>query len=99
MFHRVDDWRQMPSSRYFLLAEQLHHYDGAVRAVLRMEVEKNTPPQAPMGATAAGAPPAAAVPHGAVVASPSLPTISGEALAAMTVDDGGRGLPGIEFAG
>lgn len=34
VFHRVDDWRELPSSRFFLLSERLPAYDGVVRAVL-----------------------------------------------------------------
>lgn len=39
MFHRVEDWRRLPSSRYFSLAERLVHYQGAVRALLVAEQE------------------------------------------------------------
>lgn len=43
VFHRVDDWRGLPSSRFFLWAERLPAYDGAVRAVLMAEQTASAP--------------------------------------------------------
>jgi hypothetical protein len=34
VFHRIDDWERIPSSRFFAFAERLPAYEGAVRAAL-----------------------------------------------------------------
>ena len=43
VFHRVDDWRELPSSRFFVWAERLPAYDGAVRLVLMAEQQPTLP--------------------------------------------------------
>lgn len=43
VFHRVDDWRELPSSRFFAWAERLPHYDGAVRHLLMAEMQAPAP--------------------------------------------------------
>lgn len=40
VFHRVDNFRSLPSVRFYALASRLVHYDGAVRHVLTSVVER-----------------------------------------------------------
>lgn len=49
VFHRIDDIRAVPSSRFYRLAEQLPHYDGAVRHVLTAAVAEAQQPQQQRG--------------------------------------------------
>lgn len=99
MFHgiRGKKLQRLGSSRYFLFAERLPAYQGAVRAALTAELAEdqaaNQVPTVPAPASAQQH-----APGTTAIASERLPTYSGEALAAMT-DDGGMGLPGIEYDG
>lgn len=89
---------QLSSSRYFLFAERLAAYQGAVRTALTAELLED---QAANQMPAHAAPEAAqhnAPAMATAIASDRLPTYSGEALAQMT-DDGGMGFPGIEYEG
>lgn len=58
VFHRIDDIRTVPSSRFYRLAERLPYYDGAVRRVLTVAL--NTQPERPalsiVGSQATAAP-------------------------------------------
>lgn len=44
MFHRVEDWTELDSPRYFQLAALLPAYSGAVQLALRAEMRKDQPP-------------------------------------------------------
>lgn len=46
MFHRVDDWTQLDSPRYFRLAALLPYYSGAVQTAVRVDLQKTQPPAA-----------------------------------------------------
>lgn len=70
VFHRVDDPMALSSSRYFLWAERLPAYEGAVRAALLRDTK----------------PPVVGVPDGLGAAPPAEPPteVSPAALAAMS---------------
>ena len=53
-FHRVDDWQTLPGPRYFLLANRLGAYTGAVQArgIARKQAEDNANGVKPGGAPA-----------------------------------------------
>lgn len=91
---------RLAASRYFLLAERLPAYQGALRASLQVQAAHE---QAANPAPRQVDHEPAQQQHEAPVtttpiASDRLPTYTGEALAAMT-DDGGMGFPGIEYDG
>ena len=64
-FHRVDDIGSMPSPRFFALAGELAHYDGALMAAVRRlpaVPEGGAPQPVPVTAAAANSPAFAAAP-------------------------------------
>lgn len=74
---------QLASSRYFLLAERLVHYSGAVRGALLAEHRASAPAASDLAAAGA---------RGAVTAAP---IDDMELMAALT--EGAPGMPGIEY--
>lgn len=92
MFHRVDDYTQLDSPRFYRLAERLVHYDGAVRHALAAELERRSAAPLP-GPRAAAAPISEGppLPAGAVVVDP-------ETMARMAEEgSGGMNFPSIEI--
>lgn len=86
MFHRVEDWRQLPSPRYFLLAERLVHYQGAVRAMLLADVQPHRQP-------------AATVPDSRPPEAPGEPVTMVDDIATLAAMSQQPGFPSIGYSG
>lgn len=77
VFHRVDDWRELPSSRFFQWAERLPAYEGAVRAAFlaARAASATSPPLGPAGEGVSEPPPVDVATLAAISDHPGFPGI------------------------